>query len=127
METIQPNTNADITVATAIEVVDTHTAKEIKTETIVTETIIDLESIAKDIEATQSAIAGLEAYKTEEIASRNADIARFTQLQDEKIAELQATLTSLQAKVVELKSKGIQEKPEPVIPIPAEELPVNPV
>lgn len=116
MDTIQPNTNADVSVATKIEAVDTYTAKEIKTKTIVTETVIDLETIAKDIETTQSTITALEAYKAEEISARNSDIARFTQIQDEKIAELQAKLVSLNAKVVDLKSRGIKDKP-----LPAEE------
>lgn len=120
MENLIPNTNADVSVATTIEAVDTYTAKEIKTETIVTETVIDLETIAKDIETTQSAITDLEAYKAEELSARNSDIARFTQIQDEKIAELQAKLISLNAKVVDLKSRGIKVKPLPV-EVPAEE------
>jgi len=117
----------NVQVDTKIEVVDSYTAKEVKTKTIITETIIDLESIAKDIQTIEAEISGLNNYKLSEIAGRNADIARFSQIQDEKIAELQVKLTSLQAKAVSLRSKGIQEKPEPVIPIPAEELPVNPV
>lgn len=125
MDTIQIDTNAEVSVATKIEAVDTYTAKEVETKTIITETVIDLESLAKDIEATTQEIANTQAYKIEEVANRNSDIARFSQIQDDKIALLQTKLTQLQSKVTELKSKGIQEKPEPVIPIPAEELPVD--
>lgn len=110
----------DILVNKTIETVDTYTAKEVETKTIITETVIDLESLARDIEATQSDITGLEAYKAEEISARNADITRFTQIQDEKIAESQARLVSLNAKVLDLKSKGIQEKPLPVEEVPVE-------
>lgn len=110
--TIEQKSNAGVEVVDIkIEVVDAYTAKEVETKTIVNETIINLDSLAKEVTELESEIANAITYKTDEIAYKTAEISRFTELQDNIIAKKQAKLDSLQAKILDLKSKGITKKP----------------